>query len=82
MNLKKQLKKKAEFFVNNLLKLWIFLDLSLRQKFQKTVFPEGVLFENGIIGTQRISTVFRALSLENEKKSIMMVAHRGVEPLF
>lgn len=71
----------CEYFLKNLSKLWISGDLALKQKFQKIVFPEGITFENGIIGTQKISTIFSVLSTEVENKSIM-VAHRGLGPLF
>ena len=62
----------CEYFLKNISKLWITSELQLRQKFQKIIFPEGIIFKDRIIGTPKISTVFRVLNPEIEEKSTMV----------
>jgi len=66
-------------FVKNIDKLWLDSNIDLKQRFQSIIFPEGIYFQNGIIGTTKMCSLFEVLSPENTSKS--NVAPRvGLEP--
>lgn len=69
----------CNYFIKNISKLWIRNDIELKIKFQNIIFPEGIYYKGGIIGTTKIATVFEVLKAKNTKESTM-VAHKGLEP--
>ena len=71
----------CNYFIKNISKLWIRSEIELKIKFQNIIFPEGIYYKDGIIGTTRIATIFEVLRDKDVEESTM-VAHRGVEPLF
>ncbi len=56
-------------FVQNLDKLWLDSNVDLKQRFQNIIFPEGIYFENGIIGTTKMCSLFEVLSPNNTLES-------------
>ena len=58
-------------FLKNLAKLWANADVNLKQRFQNLVFPQGIKYEGGSIGTALISPIFKLLQQENSEQSIM-----------
>ena len=70
----------CNYFIKNISKLWTRSDIELKVQFQNIIFPEGVYYKDGIIGTTQIATIFEVLRDKNIDKSTM-AAHRGLEPL-
>ncbi len=69
----------CEYFLRNLSELWEKGDIKLRQRFQSIIFPEGIYYDNGSIGTNKISLVFQLFELEDREES-KVVPPAGFEP--
>ncbi len=73
-------------FMHDAYKLWLDADVDLRQKFQKAIFPEGVVLDTKSLkfGTQTISPLYRYIlnkkDLSVTEKSLVVIP-RGIEPL-
>ena len=68
----------CSYFLRNISKLWMTSDISLRIKFQNIIFPEGVVYFNGTLKKDNLSTIFRVLKLGTVKESTL-AAHKGLE---
>ena len=68
------------YFIRNLSKIWLRADINQRIKLQNKIFPEGIFYKDGIIGTTKKATIYEVLGAENTDKSTL-VAQRGLEPL-
>jgi site-specific DNA recombinase len=72
-------------FMHDAYKLWLDADVDLRQKFQKAIFPEGVILDTKTLkfGTQTISPLYRYIlnkkDLSVSEKSLV-VTLPGIEP--
>lgn len=72
-------------FMHDAYKLWLDADVDLRQKFQKAIFPEGVVLDTKTLkfGTQTISPLYRYIlnkkDLSISEKSLV-VTPAGFEP--
>lgn len=65
----------CNYFTKNISKLWLRSDVELKIQFQNIIFPEGIYYKDGIIGTTEIATIFEILRDKNIDKSTI-VAHR------
>jgi len=52
----------CKYFISNIADLWRNADLDLKQRFQKLIFPEKVLYKKGRFRTTKIALIFKALS--------------------
>lgn len=72
-------------FMHDAHKLWVDADASMRQRFQKAIFPEGVILDTKTMqfGTTLISPIYRYVpnkkDLSVSEKSLL-VTSRGIEP--
>ena len=64
----------CNYFIKNISKLWIRSDVDIKIQFQNIIFPSGIYYKDGIIGTTEIATIFEVLRDKNIDKSTM-VAH-------
>jgi len=51
----------CKYFISNIADLWRNADLDLKQRFQKLIFPEKVLYKKGRFRTTKIALIFKAL---------------------
>lgn len=51
----------CKYFISNISDLWRTAELDLRQKFQKLIFPEKILYKKGRFQTTKIALIFKAL---------------------
>ena len=70
----------CKYFLSNLSELWLKADINLRQRFQKLIFPEGILFDGKKVRTAVTNIIFGCLHNINTQK-VKMVSRRGIEPL-
>ncbi len=69
-------------FMGNAHKLWIDADLEMRQRFQKVIFPEGVVFNSKTLefGTDKMSPLYRYVptkkDLSVKDKSLLVIPRR------
>lgn len=70
----------CKYFLLNLSELWINADITLKQRFQKLIFPKGIIFDGKKVRTAVTNTIFGCLHNINTQK-VKMVSRRGVEPL-
>jgi len=52
----------CKYFISNIADLWRDADLDLKQRFQKMIFPEKVLYKKGRFRTTKIALIFKALN--------------------
>jgi len=52
----------CKYFISNIADLWRDADLDLKQRFQKLIFPEKVLYKKGRFRTTKIALIFKALN--------------------
>jgi site-specific DNA recombinase len=69
------------YLLSNVTDLWETADIDLRQRFQRFVFPEGIQYFRGFVGTPKTSMIFNILGDKEPEKS-RMASPRGFEPLF
>ncbi len=50
----------CKYFISNIADLWRNADLDLKQRFQKLIFPEKLLYKKGRFGTTKIALIFKA----------------------
>ena len=50
----------CKYFISNIADLWREADLDLKQRFQKLIFPEKVLYKKGRFRTTKIALIFKA----------------------
>lgn len=69
-------------FMHDAYKLWLDADVDLRQKFQKAIFPEGVVLDTKSLrfGTQTISPLYRYILNKKdlsvtEKSLVVTLSH-------
>jgi site-specific DNA recombinase len=72
-------------FMERVDRLWSDADFDLQQRFQKMIFPRGVVYdyENRRFGTSEISALYRLGGIKNEPEMAQksyMVAGTGLEP--
>ena len=72
-------------FMHDAYKLWLDANVDLRQKFQKAIFPEGVVLDTKSLkfGTQTISPLYRYISNKKDlsvSEKSLLVTSRGIEP--
>lgn len=72
-------------FMGDAHKLWIDANVSMRQGFQKAIFPEGVILDtkNLQFGTSKISSLYRYAPNKKDlsaKEKSLVVTSRGIEP--
>ena len=70
----------CKYFLSNLSELWITADITLKQRFQKLIFPKGILFDGKKVRTTVTNIIFGCLHNINTQK-VNLVSRRGVEPL-
>jgi site-specific DNA recombinase len=70
----------CKYLLSNLSELWIKADINLKQRLQKLIFPEGILFDGDKVRTAVTNTIFGCLQNINTQK-VKMVSRRGIEPL-
>ena len=69
-------------FMNNAHKLWVDADLEMKQRFQRAVFPEGIVFNSKTLefGTTNISPLYRYApnkkDLSVSEKSLVVIPRR------
>jgi len=56
----------CKYFISNIADLWRESDLNLKQRFQKLIFPEKVLYKKGRFRTTKIALIFKVF---DEKSS-------------
>lgn len=72
----------ATNYSKNLKRQWIDIPDSLRPRFQKLVFPEGISYKkNEGFGTATLGLIYAINECSDGSKS-QLVARRGIEPLF
>lgn len=71
----------ATNFLANPGMLWKNLDFARKRKFQSMVFPQGVWYEDGKFGTNKISPSFELIEAVKKQKS-RLVTLPGFEPGF
>jgi len=76
----------CNYFIKNISKLWVRSDVELKIQFQNIIFPEGIYYKDGIIGTTKIATIFEVLRDKNIKESTMVapsiaISNRIIEEL-
>ena len=49
----------CKYFISNIADLWREADLDLKQRFQKLIFPEKVLYKKGRFRTTKIALIFK-----------------------
>lgn len=69
----------ADTLMNNVSTLWLEAPLEDKVKFQQLLFPKGVIYKDGIIGTPEIGLPFSIIQDSNGDKS-QMVTPAGLEP--
>ena len=72
-------------FMNNARKLWVDADLDMRQRFQKAIFPDGVVLNSQTLqfGTTEISPLYRYAPNKKDLSVIdksLVVGQLGLEP--
>ena len=72
--------KYCKYFMSNLSELWINADITLKQRLQKLIFPEGILFDGKKVRTAVTNIVFGCLHDINTQK-YNLASPRGIEPL-
>jgi site-specific DNA recombinase len=65
--------------LTNVGKLWVRLDTDRKIKLQNAIFPEGVVYRDGIFGTTKISPSFELIQQFAEEKT-PLVTPAGLEP--
>ena len=50
----------CKYFISNIADLWRSAELDLKQRFQKLIFPEKILYKKGRFGTTKIALIFKA----------------------
>ena len=75
-----ELLKYAESVVFHAVRAWTAADVEDRRLLQKALFPEGVIYANGQLGTAKKSLFFERLSaFEHEKQGLVDLT--GFEPV-
>ena len=72
-------------FMNDVYKLWIDADVVMGQRFQKVIFPEGVILDTASLsfGTLKISPLYRYAPNKKDlsvKEKSLVVTLPGIEP--
>jgi hypothetical protein len=71
----------VQYVVLNAARLWAEAGADQKQRLQKVIFPEGVLFSDGAYRTTATSMIFFELEeVSCQKESL--VALTGIEPVF
>ena len=70
----------AKFFMANVGNLWASAELDLKQRIQQLVFPDGVVYDQGICRTDVISPIFRELRPTNSPE-YQVASPTGFEPV-
>jgi hypothetical protein len=71
----------AKYVVLNAARLWAEAGADQKQRLQKVIFPQGVLFPNGAYRTTATSLIFFELE-ETSCQKEGLVALTGIEPVF
>ncbi len=69
----------AETLVNNVATLWAEVPFEYQQRFQEMIFPKGIVYQDGAIGTAEIGFPFNLIPTSAEPKDLL-VSREGVEP--
>lgn len=69
----------AETLLNNVAVIWQEAPFEYQQRFQELVFPNGVTYQDGSIGTAEIGLPFNLIPTSAEPKDLL-VSREGVEP--
>ena len=69
----------AETVVEHAARAWADADLDQRQRLQAAIFPDGVVYAHGDIGTAKTSLFFGRLATGELKKE-SLVGRLGIEP--
>ena len=72
-------------FMGDVHKLWVDADVEMRQKFQRAIFPDGVILNTKTrdFGTTKISPVYRYIPTKkdlSETEKSLLVIPPGIEP--
>lgn len=72
-------------FMGDAHKLWVDADLEMRQRFQKVIFPEGVVLNSKTLefGTEKMSPLYRYAPIKKDlsvKEKSLLVIREGIEP--
>ena len=71
----------ASQFITDLSRQWFDLEPKLRPRFQKLVFPEGILYKKGVgVGTSKLGLIFK-LKEESLTQKTPLVDPTGIEPV-
>ena len=70
----------AQHVLHNASRLWTEAFLDQKQRLQKVLFPEGLSFSEGKLGTPKTSLAFNILDAENFEKE-KVASPTGFEPV-
>jgi len=75
--------KVAEYMFRHMREIWDRLGIEWRQRFQKTVFPQGLGYtQDGGFGTATSSLFINDLCAEDEEKPLLARPRRVISNLF
>ncbi len=66
-------------FLKSAAKLWASADTNMKQRFQNLIFPKGITFQAGVIGTSEISPIFKIFQQTDGDQS-KLAPRAGLEP--
>ncbi len=69
----------SEHILVNAARLWVELSLDQKQRLQKVLFPDGVVFKDGELGTAVTSGIFKVLEQAGGQKT-NLAPRGGLEP--
>ena len=72
--------KQSVDILEHIEEVWVKVNLDIKQRFQKFLFPEGVVYDGKIFGTTRLAFCIEP-KLVNGEMNLHEVAPRGFEPL-